>query len=195
METNLLKPVVYAPAAAFGSDSFLGPTLYLDSAAFVLNDYRDAGKLRQMAEEIQYTAKKPPVFSMDTSDADRIYRIYRLIETLYPLTVAAALILGTLLPVLMILQEQKEAAILRALGWSKKLTIRRLTLEQAALCLAGLILAVAALFAVNGAGFLGVILIPILYIVAHFALCVGASAAISASILQKSPMRLLQAKE
>ncbi len=56
-------------------------------------------------------------------------------------------------------------------------------------------LALLALFAVNGSGFLGVILIPILYIAAHFALCVGASAAISASILQKSPMRLLQVKE
>ena len=94
-----------------------------------------------------------------------------------------------------ILQEQKEAAVLRALGWSKKLTIRRLTLEQAALCLMGLLLAVIALFAVNGTGFLGVILVPILYVITHFALCVGASAAISASILQKSPMRLLQVKE
>ncbi len=195
VETNLMKPVVYAPAAAFGSYSFFGTTLYLDSATFILNDYRNAGKLRQMAEEIQYTAKKPPVFSMDTSDADRIYRIYRLIETLYPLTVAAALILGTLLPVLMILQEQQEAAILRALGWSKKLTIRRLTLEQAGLCLAGLSLALIALFAVNGLGFLGVILVPLLYVIAHFALCVGASAAISSSILRRSPMRLLQAKE
>jgi ABC-type lipoprotein release transport system permease subunit len=148
-----------------------------------------------MAAEIQYTVKKPPVFTMDTSDADRIYRVYRLIETLYPLTVAAALILGTLLPVLMILQEQKEAAILRALGWSKKLTLRRLTLEQAVLCLAGLTLAIIALFAVNGLGFLGVILVPILYVIAHFTLCVAASAAISASILQKSPMRLLQVKE
>ena len=188
-------PVVYTPISAFGSYSFFGTTLYLDSATFTLNDYRDADRVRQMAAEIQYTAKKPPVFTMDTSDADRIYRIYRLIETLYPLTVAAALILGTLLPVLMILQEQKEAAVLRALGWSKKLTVRRLTLEQGALCLAGLALAVIALFAVNGLGFLGVILVPILYIAAHFALCVAASAAVSASILRKSPMRLLQAKE
>ena len=195
VETTKEAFVIYAPATAFSTYFFYGTTLYLDSAAFTLNNYRDVDKVQQMAEEIQYTAKKPPVFSMDTSDADRIYRVYRLIQTLYPLTVAAALILGTLLPVLMILQEQKEAAILRALGWSKKLTIRRLTLEQALLCLAGLLLAIAALFAVNGLGFLGVILVPILYVIAHFALCVGASVAISASILQKSPMRLLQAKE
>ncbi|MBR4691185.1 MAG: ABC transporter permease [Oscillospiraceae bacterium] len=195
VETTWEPTVVYAPVTAFGSYYFFGTTLYLDSATFTLNNYHDADKVRQMAAEIQYTAKKPPVFTMDTADADRIYRVYRLIETLYPLTVAAALILGTLLPVLMILQEQKEAAILRALGWSKKLTIRRLTLEQAVLCLMGLALAIAALFAVNGAGFLGVILVPLLYVLAHFALCVAASAAISASILQKSPMRLLQTKE
>ena len=195
VETPQEHRIIYAPVSAFNTYYFFGTTLYLDSAAFTLNDYRDTDKVRQMAAEIQYTVKKPPVFSMDTSDADRIFRIYRLIETLYPLTVAAALILGTLLPVLMILQEQREAAILRALGWSKKLTIRRLTLEQAVLCLAGLSLALVALFAVNGLGFLGVILVPILYVIAHFALCVGASAAISASILQKSPMGLLQAKE
>jgi addiction module RelE/StbE family toxin len=195
VETEDTDYVVYAPAEAFQYYSCLGYVLYLDSAVFTLNDYHDADRVRQMAAEIQYTVKKPPVFSMDTSDADRIYRVYRLIETLYPLTVAAALILGTLLPVLMILQEQKEAAILRALGWSKKLTIRRLTLEQAALCLAGLVLALLALFAVNGSGFLGVIAVPLVYVAAHFALCVGASAAISASILQKSPMRLLQVKE
>ena len=187
--------IVYAPVASFFYYSGFGTTLYFDSATFILNDYHDADRVRQMAAEIQYTAKKPPVFSMDTSDADRIYRVYRLIETLYPLTVAAALILGTLLPVLMILQEQKEAAVLRALGWSKKLTIRRLTMEQALLCLMGLMLAIAALFAVNGLGFLGVIVVPLVYVIAHFALCVGASAAISASILQKSPMRLLQVKE
>ncbi len=195
VETTDSTSVVYAPANAFDSFPFFGTTLYLDSATYVLNDYRKADELRQLATEIQYSAQKPPVFSMDTSDADRIYRVYRLIETLYPLTVAAALILGTLLPVLMILQEQKEAAILRALGWSKKLTIRRLTLEQALLCLMGLMLAIAALFAVNGSGFLGVILVPLVYVAAHFALCVIASAAISASILQKSPMRLLQVKE
>ena len=195
VETASESRTVYASVNSFFYYSGFGTTLYLDSASFTLNDYHDADKVRQMAAEIQYTAKKPPVFSMDTSDADRIYRVYRLIETLYPLTVAAALILGTLLPVLMILQEQKEVAILRALGWSKKLTIRRLTLEQAALCLAGLALAVVALFAVNGSGFLGVIVVPLLYILAHFALCVGASAAISASILQKSPMKLLQTKE
>ena len=55
--------------------------------------------------------------------------------------------------------------------------------------------ALLALFAVNGPGFLGVILVPLLYVAAHFALCVAASAAISFSILQKSPMRLLQTKE
>ena len=125
VETTWEATVVYAPVSAFGAYYFFGTTLYLDSASFTLNDYQDANRIRQMAAEIQYTAKKPPVFTMDTSDADRIYRVYRLIETLYPLTVAAALILGTLLPVLMILQEQKEAAVLRALGWSKKLTIRR----------------------------------------------------------------------
>ena len=195
VETELDQRIIYAPAESYFFYPCFGYVLYYDLAEFTLNDYRQADEFRRYAENICAISVKSPVFEMDTSDADRIYRVYRLIETLYPLTVAAALILGTLLPVLMILQEQKEAAILRALGWSKKLTIRRLTLEQAVLCLVGLVLAIIALFAVNGLGFLGVILVPLLYVAAHFALCVGASAAISMSILQKSPMRLLQVRE
>jgi cell division protein FtsX len=141
------------------------------------------------------TIQDPPEFRMDTADADRIYRIYRLIETLYPLTVGAALLLGALLPVLMILQEQKEAAILRALGWSKKRTRRRFTLEQAVLCLAGLVLAWAVLLAVNGEALLQLGIAPLLYLPAHLVLCAAAAAAVTAAILQKSPMALLQAKE
>ena len=195
VETESDQRIIYSPAESYFFYSCFGYVLYYDLAEFTLNDYRQANEFRRYAENICATSVKSPVFEMDTSDADRIYRMYRLIETLYPLTVAAALVLGTLLPVLMILQEQKEVAVLRALGWSKKLTLKRLTMEQALLCMAGLVLAILALFAVNGMGFLGVILVPILYVIAHFSLCVVASAAISASILQKSPMRLLQVKE
>ncbi len=195
VETEDDAMIAYAPAAAFPYYSCFGYVLYLDRASFTLNSYYQASEFQRYSDQLMLTVLEPPEFRMDTADADRIFRTYRLIETLYPITLVSALLLGTLLPVLMILQEQREAAILRALGWSKKLTIRRLTLEQAVLCLVGLSLALVALFAVNGLGFLGVILVPILYVIAHFALCVGASAAISASILQKSPMRLLQAKE
>ena len=94
-----------------------------------------------------------------------------------------------------ILQEQKEAAILRALGWSKKLTRRRFTLEQAILCLAGLVLACAVLLAVNGAALLQLGIAPLIYLPAHLALCAAASAAVTAAILRRSPMSLLQAKE
>jgi ABC-type lipoprotein release transport system permease subunit len=195
VETEENYHVIYAPVTAFQSYSCFGIVLYLDSASFKLDNYDEANQFKHYSDQLLLTALDPPAFQMDTSDADRIYRTYRLIENIYPLMIGAALILGTVLPGLMVLQEQKEAAVLRALGWSKKLTIRRLTLEQITLCLAGLVLAVIALFAVNGSGFLGVIVVPLLYIVAHFALCVAASTAISASILQKSPMRLLQTKE
>ena len=43
---------------------------------------------------------------MDTSNADRIYRIHLLLETLYPITVAAALLLGGVLPGLTVLQRR-----------------------------------------------------------------------------------------
>ncbi len=195
IETEDTQMIVVVPPESFQYYHFFGTVLVLDSADYKLCSYYQAEEFREYVRKELLSLREPPDFRMDTSDADRLYRNYRLIETLFPLTVAAALILGTVLPGLMILQEQKEAAVLRALGWSKKLTVRRLTLEQAALCLAGLVLALLALFAVNGSGFLGVIAVPLAYAAAHFALCVAASAAVSASILRKSPMRLLQVKE
>ena len=89
----------------------------------------------------------------------------------------------------------RRLEFIRKIGNAAAHAGRKITKEQAALCLAGLVLAIFTLFAVNGSGFLGVILVPLVYVIVHFALCVGASAAISASILQKSPMRLLQVKE
>ena len=185
----------YIPASSFPFYTFFGTVLYLDEAMFTLNSYYEVESFREFSDRALITATDPPELKMDTSDADRIYRIYRLTVTIYPMLIAAALLLSALLPILMILLEKKEIAILRALGWSKKFTSKRLTLEQAVLCLAGLVLAVIALFAVNGKGFLGVILVPILYVMIHFSLCVGASVGISASILRSSPMRLLQGKE
>ena len=196
IETLDSQWLAVAPAASFQYYAgFLAAELFFDSASYKLNSYYEAEEFRAYVKELLLSAKSPPEFRMDTSDGDRLYRSRRLVETLYPFSVAAALILGTLLPVLMIAQSRREAAVLRALGWPRRELTRRFASEQGILCLLGLLLALLALFAVNGADFLGVILIPILYIAAHFALCVAASAAISASISRGSPMRLLQAKE
>ena len=196
IETLDSQWLAVAPAASFQYyASYLAAELYFDSAEYKLCSYYEAEEFREYARELLLSAKNPPEFRMDTSDADRLYRSYRLVETLYPFSVAAALILGTALPVLTVAQSRREAAVLRALGWPRRALVGRYASEQGTLCLLGLLLALLALFAVNGGDFLAVLRPALGYMLVHLVLCVGASAAISASILQKSPMRLLQAKE
>jgi len=196
IETVDSQWLAVAPAASFQYyASFLAAELFFDSASYKLCSYYEAEEFREYVKELLLSAKSPPEFRMDTSDGDRLYRSRRLVETLYPFSVAAALILGTLLPVLMIAQSRREAAVLRALGWPRGALARRFAGEQGALCVAGLALAAAALFAVNGRAFLGVLRPALGYMLAHLLLCVGAGAAVAASILRQSPMRLLQTKE
>ena len=196
IETEDSQWLAVAPAASFQYyASYLAAELYFDSAAYKLCSYYEAEAFREYARELLLSAKNPPDFRMDTADADRLYRSYRLVETLHPFSVAAALVLGTLLPVLTVAQSRREAAVLRSLGWPCRDLVRRYASEQGALCLLGLLLALLALFAVNGGEFLAVLRPALGYMLVHLVLCVGASAAISASILQKSPMRLLQVKE
>ena len=196
IETLDSQWLAVAPAASFQYyASYLAAELYFDSASYKLCSYYEAEEFREYARELLLSAKDPPEFRMDTSDADRLYRSYRLVETLYPFSVAAALILGTALPVLMVAQSRREAAVLRALGWPRLDLVRRFASEQGTLCLLGLLLALTALFAVNGGDFLAVLRPALGYMLVHLVLCIASSAAVTASILHSSPMRLLQAKE
>ena len=196
IETEDSQWLAVAPASSFQYfASYLASELYFDSATYKLCSYYDADEFRNYAKELLLTAKNPPELRMDTSAADRLYRNYRLIETLYPVSVIAALILGTLLPVLMVLQSKQEAAILRALGWPKTEVLVRYALEQGGLCFFGIVIALLVLLIINGVSSTFSHSALLLYVLAHFAVCVLGVSAVTVIILAKSPMALLQAKE
>ncbi len=196
IETEDSQWLAVAPASSFQYfASYLASELYFDSATYKLCSYYDADEFRNYAKELLLTAKNPPELRMDTSAADRLYRNYRLIETLYPISVIAALILGTLLPVLMVLQSKQEAAILRALGWPKTTVLLRYALEQGVLCFFGIVIALLVLLIINGVFSTLSHSAFLLYIFAHFFACVIGVSAVTSMILTKSPMALLQAKE
>ena len=196
IETEDSQWLAVAPASSFQYfASYLASELYFDSATYKLCSYYDADEFREYTKALLLTAKNPPELRMDTSAADRLNRNYRLIETLYPISVIAALILGTLLPALMVLQSQQEAAILRALGWPKTTVLVRYALEQGILCFFGIAVALLVLLIINGfSSTLSHSAFP-LYILVHFSVCVLGVSAVTLMILTKSPMALLQAKE
>ena len=184
----------YAPVAArehFGS--MFPDYVPLDKAEFTLLDYHKATEFRSWA--FRLLLGRPGSFTMDTSEADRIYQTYRLLELLYPIAFALALILGCVLPAVVILQSAKEASLLRVLGTTKRRTRAMLSLEQVILCLLGLCFAAAGLIGLKGDALRQVSALLGLYAAAHFCLCVLCASAAAVSVTRRNVLELLQVKE
>ncbi|MBR6521694.1 MAG: ABC transporter permease [Oscillospiraceae bacterium] len=185
---------VYLPVRMWESYAIIvGLSMQLDIAEYTLNNYHEALNFRAYAErQLNGTTA---MLSMETEEADRIYQTYRLIELLYPIAFAVAILLGGVLPGIIILQSAKEAALLRILGTTKRRTRVMLTLEQIMLCLLGLVLAAASLAAVKGRELYDVAGILLVYLSAHFVFCASSSTAASISVTKRKVLELLQVKE
>lgn len=168
----------------------------LDLAEYNLSDYHKADEFGKYAQAVVDSARNdPPLFLMDTSEADNIYKIYRLIETLYPIAVVIAVLIGAVLPGLIIIQTAKEASILRVLGTIKRRTRVMLILEQLMLCLLGLILSFAVLGIVNGAAIFGVAGPLSIYCGLHFIGCTVGTTIAAVTVTRRKILELLQVKE
>ncbi len=106
----------------------------------------DNGKLTE-AEELLEGLKKKGIeharmasFHIDTEPLKNARRIRDLLDSLFPIAVAAAVLIGLFGPGLLIIQSAQEAAFLRILGVTKKRARCMLMLEQIILCIAGLVL-------------------------------------------------------
>ena len=110
---------------------------------FTLVDNDKVDKLETLLEEeldksIIYSPA--PSYQLNTGGLTSIQRISALLESLFPIAVAAAVLIGIFGPLLLILQSAQEAAYLRILGVTKTRTRCMLVFEQIALCMAGIIL-------------------------------------------------------
>ena len=174
---------------------FLVSKLELDIAQYTLLDYHLATAFSDYVKgqlDRNQTAVK---FTMDTSYADRIYKIHRLIESLYPLAIAAALLLGGVLPGLIVLHGSKEISILRALGVPAKDCVILYTLSQVLCALAGLVLGIAAVLVALRPE-LGEVIVPFaIYLAAHLAACALGSGVFAWLCARKRVLEQLQAKE
>ncbi len=99
------------------------------------------GKSADYAVEISY--------HIDAGGLSNIERIRGLLEALFPIAVAAAVLIGVFGPLLIILQSAQEAAYMRILGVTKKRARCMLVFEQLALCVAGIILVAAGMLWYN----------------------------------------------
>ena len=169
--------------------------LCLDIARYTLNDYHQAAEFREYAKAIEDGQKVQVGFNMDTSYADRIYEMHRLLETLYPLTIAAALLLGGVLPGLTVLHASRQISVLRALGAKTGSCTGLYTLAQVLCALVGLVLGLVLVTVIQKPD-LAAVLRPFgLYLAAHAAACTLGSGAFAWLCARKHVLAQLQAKE
>ena len=189
---TMFAPAGHSMAQLYGND------IVLEQAEFTLADNSKADELRAlMAPLLSTSLIYSPLasFVMDTSELDNVTRIRDLLQVLFPIAVAASVLIGLIAPVLIIMQSSKEAAILRVLGTTKRRVRSMLALEQAVLCVVGIALAVAGLSLYN-AWMLGRVAgtLCVCYGI-YLAGCVAAVAVAAAAITRRRVLDLLQEKE
>ena len=195
VQSDAVSRTVFIPAGARRTVLFLVPELRLDIAEFILVDYHRAAEFTEYVKGRLDKSQNAVQFSMDTSYADRIYKIHRLIETLYPLTIAAALLLGGVLPGLTVLHASKELSILRALGVKLRKCVELYTLGQVLCAMVGLLLGVAVVLLIQKPGLYGVARPFSIYLTAHLAVCAAGSGAFAWLSARRHVLAQLQAKE
>jgi ABC-type antimicrobial peptide transport system permease subunit len=191
----VLGGTAFAPGVANEMKS-LGALTRLDVAEFTLADNTRADEFRDYSERLAYFSLADSVdFIMDTSKLDNILNTTKLLGSLYPIAVAAALLIGGFLCALVIFQSSKDAAIMRVQGTTRRKAGAMLALEQALLSAAGLALGVCGLAAYNGTGMAAAAEELVPFAALYFAAIVAAAVASSAAATRKNVLELLQTRE
>ena len=167
----------------------------MDLAEYTLADYHQAAEFSVYAQKEIDRDANPVRFHMDTSYADRIYKIHQLIETLYPLTIAAALFLGGVLPGLTVLHASKQISVLRALGAKVRSCTGLYALAQVICALAGLALGLVLVTVIQKPDLTAVLRPFAVYLAAHLAACALGSGVFAWLCARKHVLAQLQAKE
>ncbi|MBQ8830491.1 MAG: hypothetical protein IJ017_02710 [Oscillospiraceae bacterium] len=153
-----------------------------------IDEYREFGEALAAANLTGEIA-----FLMDTSKLDNVLNNIKLMDTLFPIIVAAVLVIGAFLCGLLIVQTSKDIAIMRILGTSKRRVRIIMITEHTFLCLIGVLLSLIIML-IRKAGvdvFLQMLNVCAMYLCAVLASSVIASAMAS----RKNVLELLQTKE
>ena len=134
-------------------------------------------------------------FVADLSHIEGPQKTLRLLESLYPGALTAALLIGVFLCCLIILQSAKEAAIMRMLGVTKMKTRITVSLEQLLLSAVGLLAGFCGMLVFKGSAMAAISVQMAFFASAYFAAILLAAAVCSALATRRSVLALLQTKE
>lgn len=122
------------------AESVYGQPFPVGYCEFTLADNDRLGELNSLLDELKSRGlkySKMASFHVDAGALKNIARVCGLLESLFPLAMAAAALIGVFGPLLVIHQSAQEAAFLRVLGVTKKRARCMLAFEQIVLCIVG----------------------------------------------------------
>lgn len=170
----------------------------VEHCEFTLADNERFGELEEILKKKKDSSamySSGASYHLDTGGLTNIERIRGLLESLFPIAVTAASLIGVFGPLLVILQSAQEAAFLRILGVTKKRARCMLVFEQIVLCTAGIIL-VAGGFILYSPGLFArsietLVLCWMLYLLG----CICGASAASVQVTRHRILELLQVRE
>jgi len=184
---NMLGPMTQYHALRLTLDSAFNREI--DDARYTLEHYM-----------VHHRGALARMFPMDVLFFDEELRnmvgamsqILVLLELLYPVALVLAIVIGTAVFALLMLQAAQNAAIMRVLGASKFRTCVTMCTEQFIVCMSGLILGLGALLLLSwGAGFVALFAVAGIYLAGAMAGSIVGALIITA----KAPIDLLQVRE
>lgn len=156
---------------------------------YVLRDY--LGKLAS----VDHKYDGDVTYDLNTTELDNIKRIRDMLNLLFPIAAAVAILIGLIAPGLIITQSAKEAATLRVLGTTKLRTRCMLAIEQASLCVFGLVIAALGLMIYSPGLFERSAGTQMLCGGLYLLGCVCAATFAAAEVTRRKVLELLQVKE
>lgn len=139
-------------SALFAAPNFAAESLYtnpfmINHCEFSLADNEKLEELHSMMEELKAADfyNQSASFYIDSNGLKNLARICDLLKQLFPIAVAAAVLIGIFGAGLVIMQSAQEAAFLRVLGVTKIRTRCMLVLEQVLLCIIAIAIVTGAL--------------------------------------------------
>ena len=188
-EDATLNNAAFLPGNTSLSKDF-GRLVIVPSVTATLADNWKADEYRAFGEELAGANGTGEVaFVMDTSKLDNVKNNILLMNTLYPIMIAAVMVIGAFLCGMLIVQNSKDIAIMRVLGTSKRRVRAIMVLEHIILCIIGVMLA-AVILVIRGV-FAQMLWVTVLYVVVILA----ASHVASVLASRKNVLELLQTKE
>ncbi len=165
---------------------------------FTLADNTKIQEMDSLLEELQTESirySQTAYYHIDSDLLDNTKRIRDLLVSLFPIAVAAAVLIGLFGPGLMILQSAQEAAFLRILGVTKKRARCMLLFEQVFLCIAGIALVAGVLVLLVPERFMGSTQMLAFCWLLYFLGSVCGALAAAVQVTRHKLLELLQVKE